>query len=125
MIWKLYLKVAVSGRGAPTLWVRRGRFLAFPPVPITHILWGGDDEFPAEANILFDETIAQLLSHRRIAALAGASVYRLMGAAPAVYTMRGRLEDSANRRKESGAGRTCKKLINGYNLNKGGVTAST
>jgi hypothetical protein len=28
----------------------------FPCLPITCILWRGDDEFPAEATVLFDET---------------------------------------------------------------------
>ncbi len=29
-------------------------FKIFPRVPVTYILWGGDDEIPAAANILFD-----------------------------------------------------------------------
>jgi hypothetical protein len=60
-------------------------YLAFPLVPVTHVLWGGDEEFPPEANILFDDTIPQRLSTEDIAALAGASVYRLIGPA---YKMR-------------------------------------
>jgi hypothetical protein len=60
-------------------------FHAFPLVPVTHVLWSGDEEFPPEANILFDDTIPQRLSTEDIAALAGASVYRLMGPA---YKMR-------------------------------------
>lgn len=78
----LYLEVAARlGGEAQELGDAAARFLAFPLVPITHVLWRGDEEFPPEANILFDETIAQHLPTEDIAALAGASVYRLMAAA--------------------------------------------
>jgi len=56
-------------------------FSVFPRVPIQLILWEGDDEFPPEANILFDDTIGDLLSPEDIAWLAGMLVYRLMGLA--------------------------------------------
>ena len=42
---------------------------------------GGDEEFDPEASILFDATIPEHLPTEDIAALAGASVYRLMAAA--------------------------------------------
>ena len=78
----LYLKVAQSLGGEPqSLGDAAARFMAFPLVPVTHVLWGGDEEFPPEANILFDDTIPQHLSTEDIAALAGASVYRLMAVA--------------------------------------------
>jgi hypothetical protein len=78
----LYLKVARSLGGEPQpVGDAAARFFAFPRVPITHVLWGGDEEFPPEANILFDETIPRYLPTEDIAALSGASVYRLMGAA--------------------------------------------
>ncbi len=54
-------------------------FRLFPKVPIQLILWEGDEEFPAEANILFDDSIGDLLSPEDIAWLAGMLVYRLMG----------------------------------------------
>ena len=57
------------------------QFLAFPLVPVTHVLWQGDEEFDPEVSILFDVTIPGHLPTEDIAALAGASVYRLMGAA--------------------------------------------
>jgi hypothetical protein len=79
---ELYLNVATALGGTPQdLGDAAARFDAFPLVPITHVLWGGDEEFPPDGNILFDETIPQHLSTEDIAALAGASVYRLMGAA--------------------------------------------
>jgi hypothetical protein len=82
----LYLQVAQMLGGEPqNLGDAAARFLAFPLVPVTHVLWRGDEEFPPEASILFDATIAQHLSTEDIAALAGASVYRLMAAA---YKMR-------------------------------------
>ena len=78
----LYVKVAAGLGGEPLpLGDAAARFLAFPRVPITHVLWGGDEEFPPEATILFDETIPRYLPTEDIAALSGASVYRLMGAA--------------------------------------------
>jgi hypothetical protein len=77
-----YLEVAARmGGEAQELGDAAARFMAFPLVPVTHVLWRGDEEFPPEANILFDETIPQHLPTEDIAALAGASVYRLMAAA--------------------------------------------
>jgi len=76
-----YLKVATSLGGDPqALGDAAARFLAFPLVPITHVLWRGDEEFDPEASILFDATIPTHLPTEDIAALAGASVYRLMAA---------------------------------------------
>jgi len=56
-------------------------FKVLPAVPLQLILWTGDDEFPAEANILFDQTISQILSPEDVAWLAGMLVYRLMALA--------------------------------------------
>ena len=56
-------------------------FKALPAVPLQLILWTGDEEFPAEANILFDSTIGQILSPEDVAWLAGMVVYRLMALA--------------------------------------------
>ncbi len=78
----LYLEVAAAlGGTLRTLGDASATFTAFPLVPVTHVLWRGDEEFPPDANILFDETIPLHLSTEDIAALAGSSVYRLMGAA--------------------------------------------
>jgi hypothetical protein len=78
----LYRKVAEALGGVPQeLGDASARFAAFPLAPVTHVLWRGDEEFPPDANILFDETISQHLPTEDIAALAGASVYRLMAAA--------------------------------------------
>ena len=53
-------------------------FQVFPKVPIRLILWQGDNEFAPEANILFDETIQEVLSPEDIAWLSGMLVYRLI-----------------------------------------------
>ncbi|MEW6672876.1 MAG: DUF3786 domain-containing protein [Thermodesulfobacteriota bacterium] len=53
-------------------------FRLFPRVRLRLILWEGDEEFPPEANILFDSTIGSIFSPEDIAWLAGMLVYRLM-----------------------------------------------
>jgi hypothetical protein len=37
------------------------RIEAFPKVPLTIVLWRGDEEFPLDGNILFDSTISDYL----------------------------------------------------------------
>jgi hypothetical protein len=49
-----------------------------PYIPIQIILWEGDDEFPAEANILFDASVGNYLSPEDAAWLASLTVYRLI-----------------------------------------------
>lgn len=56
-------------------------FSVLPAVPLQLILWEGDDEFPAEANILFDQTIGRILTPEDVAWLAGMVVYRLIALA--------------------------------------------
>ena len=53
-------------------------FDVFPKVPMQIILYTGDDEFPAEANILFDRSVKRILSPEDIAWMAGMQVYRLI-----------------------------------------------
>jgi len=52
---------------------------ALPKIPITLVLWKGDDEFPPEASILFDETIMKYLPVEDVAVISGMTVYKLMG----------------------------------------------
>lgn len=52
-------------------------FTVFPKVPLRLILWQGDDEFPPDAGILFDDTAGDYLSPEDAAWLAGMVVYRL------------------------------------------------
>lgn len=53
-------------------------FLIFPKISVQLIMWEGDEEFAAEANILFDSTIENILSPEDIAWMSGMLVYRLM-----------------------------------------------
>ncbi len=57
------------------------RISALPRVPVALSLWKGDEEFPPEANLYFDQSIPSYLSTEDIAYLAGAAVYRVIGIA--------------------------------------------
>ena len=52
-----------------------------PYAPIQIIVWEGDEEFPAEANILFDASVGDYLSPEDAAWLASLPVYRMMALA--------------------------------------------
>ena len=56
---------------------------ALPLVPVALIIWRGDDEFPPEGNLLFDQNIISIFSAEDIAWLAGMVVYPLIGMAKA------------------------------------------
>jgi hypothetical protein len=49
-----------------------------PRVPVTFVIWGGDEELPPQANILFDESIVSYLPTEDIAVLSSMIVYRLI-----------------------------------------------
>ena len=51
---------------------------AFSRVPITLILWRGDEEFPCEGNIIFDSTISDYLSTEDINVLCETIAWRLV-----------------------------------------------
>jgi hypothetical protein len=53
-------------------------FMAFPRVPLTYVLWKGDDEFSPEAGILFDSTVSDYLSNDDIHNLCESIVWRLV-----------------------------------------------
>lgn len=50
----------------------------FPLIPVTYVIWQGDDEFPASGTILFDETVASYLPGEDIVLAASFGVYALM-----------------------------------------------
>ena len=54
---------------------------ALPLIHVALILWKGDEEFPPEGNVLFDQNISRILSAEDIAWLAGMIVYPLIGMA--------------------------------------------
>ncbi len=49
-----------------------------PRVPITLVLWHGDNEFPSQANILFDESISDYLPTEDIIVLTEIVVWKLV-----------------------------------------------
>lgn len=53
-------------------------FRVFPKIPVRLIVYTGDEEFPAEASILFERGIEQGLSPEDVAWMAGMLVYRLI-----------------------------------------------
>lgn len=54
------------------------KFQLLPKISLQLILWEGDEEFPAEANILFEDNISDYLSPEDVAWLSGMLVYRLI-----------------------------------------------
>ena len=54
---------------------------AFPEVPVTVVLWRGDEEFPPEGNVLFRDDISSYLSIEDVAVVAGLTVGKLKRAA--------------------------------------------
>jgi hypothetical protein len=54
---------------------------AFPRVPIMLVLWEGDDEFPADGNLLFDAGIGHYLITEDVALAAGLPIYKMMALA--------------------------------------------
>jgi len=76
----LFVKCADVLRAAP---IDSGdyamEFSVFPHIRVQLVLWVGDDEFPADATILFDKSIQEILSAEDIAVMSGGLVYRLIG----------------------------------------------
>ncbi len=52
----------------------------FPLLPITCILWKGDEEFPAEGSVLFDETAERFLSPEDMAVAGQMAVLEMIKA---------------------------------------------
>lgn len=51
---------------------------AFPHVAITYVLWGGDEELPAQGNILYDANISDYLPTEDITVLTESITWRLV-----------------------------------------------
>jgi hypothetical protein len=54
---------------------------AFPKVPITLVIWKGDEEFPCDGTILFDSSIKDMLSAEDISELTSQVVYPMIAKA--------------------------------------------
>ncbi|MBS3886699.1 MAG: DUF3786 domain-containing protein [Dethiobacter sp.] len=59
----------------------------FPRLPLAVLLWTGDDEFPASANILFDAVAQTYLSTASLYVLGIAAAKRMVGAAAAEWRL--------------------------------------
>ena len=59
------------------------RINVLPRFPVTYVIWGGDDEFTASGNILFDASASDYLSVEDIAIAASNATYELIRAARA------------------------------------------
>lgn len=57
------------------------RIQAFPKVPITLVIWKGDEEFSSDGTILFDSSIKDMLSAEDITELTSQIVYPLIAKA--------------------------------------------
>ena len=53
-----------------------------PMLPLTYILFQGDDEFPPDGNILFDKTAGDWLHAEDLAVLASLGTYKLISLYP-------------------------------------------
>jgi len=49
-----------------------------PRVPVTYVIWAGDDEMPPEGTILFDSTASGWLAAEDLVVLASLGTYRLI-----------------------------------------------
>ncbi len=49
-----------------------------PYLPLTYVVWQGDDEMPANGNILFDESAIEWLCAEDLVVLAGLPVYEML-----------------------------------------------
>ena len=54
----------------------------FPHVPVTLVLWHGDDEVPPSANVLFDANITDYLPTEDVVVLCGNLVWKLVKEIP-------------------------------------------
>jgi hypothetical protein len=54
---------------------------ALPKVPITLVIWKGDEEFPSEGTILFDSSIKDILSAEDISELTSQIIYPMIAKA--------------------------------------------
>ena len=51
----------------------------FPNIPVTFVIWEGDDEFPPSGNVLFDASVASYLSAEDLAFVGSVPLWSLSG----------------------------------------------
>jgi len=77
---ELLLKTAGKLGGSRTDYGDVGVIIpAFKYVPLTFVIWKGDNEFPPEANILFDSTITDYLSTEDLIVLCEIITWKMVG----------------------------------------------
>lgn len=54
---------------------------AFDCIPVRFLFWDGDDEFPAQANLLFDTSAVDFIHVESVVTIASVGIGRLIGAA--------------------------------------------
>jgi hypothetical protein len=57
---------------------RAMRFLPFPTIPVTYVLWRADEEFPASVSVLFDSSIGRWFKLDMIFTLVLVTTERIM-----------------------------------------------
>lgn len=70
-----FLKARILEMGDASL-----ELYAFPRIPLTFVVWGGDEELPHSANILFDSTVTEHLPTEDVTVLSSLAVARLIAA---------------------------------------------
>ncbi|MDR1296198.1 MAG: DUF3786 domain-containing protein [Deltaproteobacteria bacterium] len=73
--------LAMGGKILPGLGDEAASFRAAPNLEVVALIHVGDEEFPADGQVLFDKSIAAALSIEDVAWIGSAVVYRLMSAA--------------------------------------------
>ena len=58
---------------------------AFPRVPITLVLWRGDEEVPPNGNILFDANVSDYLPTEDVTVLCETIIWKLVKSVPSTY----------------------------------------
>lgn len=75
----VFHKAAESLGGAKEKYGNASRTInVFPLVPVTYVLWEGDEELPATGTILFDEAVTNFLPGEDIVLAASFGVYAMM-----------------------------------------------
>ena len=75
---KLLQSAAVLGGQKADLGDTAVTFPAFPHLPVTFVLWRGDDEFPPEGSILFDSNVSDYLANDDLHTLCENIIWRLV-----------------------------------------------